>query len=239
MRALVNGGHGDRRVTPRPILVYYPDPALAREFADLVRPPRRSMPVRVAATPEEAARLIGDTEILYGWKFPAPLFRQAPKLRWVQVMGAGVERFLVPELSPRVVVTRIAGVFGAWMAEYTLGWCLWVTQHMELFARQQRERRWAPVDPLRLSATTLSVVGLGEIGRDIVRAARMFGMRVVGVSRSGRPVAGVERTYRARAIRTALGLADFVVLTVPLSRETKGLIGAPELGSMKPTAWLI
>src|SRR5262249_24728036 len=119
------GGEGNPRVTSRPILVYYPDPALARDFADLVRPPRRSMPVRVAATLEEAAPLIGDTEILYAWKFPAPLFRQAPRLRWVQVMGAGVERFLLSELSSRVVVTRIAGVFGAWMAEYTLGWCLW------------------------------------------------------------------------------------------------------------------
>ncbi|HXJ82000.1 MAG TPA: D-2-hydroxyacid dehydrogenase [Candidatus Methylomirabilis sp.] len=225
-------------MTAPPILVYYPD-ALARDFADLVRPPRRAMPVRVASTPEEAAAFIGDTEILYAWKFPAPLFRQAPRLRWIQIMGAGVERFLVPELPPDVTVTRVAGVFGSWMAEYTIGWCLWVTQHVALFREQQREHRWAPVDPLRLRGATLCVVGLGDIGREIARTARTLGIRVVGVTRSGRAMAGVNRTFRPRAIRTALGLADFVVLTVPLSGETRGLIAGPELAAMKPSAWLI
>src|SRR5262249_52778612 len=169
---------------------------------------------------EEAGRLIGDTEILYAWKFPAPLLRQAAKLRWVQVMGAGVERFLVPELPPRVVVTRVTGIFGPWMAEYTIGWCLWVTQRVERFRQQQREQQWMPVDPVRLRGATLCVVGLGDIGQDIARAARRAGMRVVGVTRTGQPVPVAERIYRPRAIRAAVGLADFVVLTVPLSRET-------------------
>jgi len=197
------------------------------------------MTVHTASTPEEAAALIGDTEILYAWKFPAPLLRRAPKLRWIQVMGAGVERFLVPELPPRVAVTRVTGAFGAWMAEYTLGWCLWVTQRIERFRQQQRARRWLPLDPLRLRGASLCVVGLGDIGREIARAARRLGILVVGVTRSGRPVPGAARTYGPRAIRTALGLADFVVLTVPLARDTRGLIGAPELAAMKASAWLI
>ena len=226
-------------MTARSILAYYPDAAVAQAYADLVRPPRRAMTVHVASTPEEAATLVGDTEILFAWKFPAPLLRRAPKLRWIQVMGAGVERVLVPELPPRVVVTRVTGIFGSWMAEYTLGWCLWVTQRVELFRQQQREQRWAPVDPLRLHGATLCVVGLGDIGREIAGTARRVGMRVIGVSRSGHPVPGVERTYRPRAIRTALGPADFVVLTVPLSRETRGLVGESELRAMKPSAWLI
>ena len=154
-------------------------------------------------------------------------------------MGAGVERFLVPELPPRVIVTRAAGIFGPWMAEYTLGWCLWVSQRIELFRGQQRERRWAPADPLRLQGATLCVVGLGDIGRHLARAARSLRMRVIGVTRSGRPVPAAERIYRPRAIRTALARADFVVLTAPLSPETRGLIGEPELAAMKPSAWLI
>jgi glyoxylate/hydroxypyruvate reductase A len=226
-------------VTARPILVYYPDAAMAEAFAALVRPPRPAMTVRLASTPEEAAPLIADTEILYAWKFPAPLLRQAARLRWIHVMGAGVERFLVPELPARVALTRVTGVFGPWMAEYTLGWCLWVTQRIELWRRAQRERRWAPVDPFRLHGAMLCVVGLGDIGREIARSARRVGMRVIGVSRSGRPVPGVERSYRPRAIRAALAPADFIVLTVPLSDETRGLIGGAELEAMKSSAWLI
>jgi len=226
-------------VTPRTILVYHPEAAAARAYADLIRLPRRSITVHVASSPDEAAALIAGTEILYAWNFPAHLLRRAAKLRWIQVMGAGVERFLLPELPPRVIVTRAAGIFGPWMAEYTLGWCLWVSQRIELFRGQQRERRWAPADPLRLQGATLCVVGLGDIGRHVARAARSLRMRVIGVTRSGRPVPPAERIYRPRAIRTALARADFVALTVPLSPETRGLIGESELAAMKPSAWLI
>jgi phosphoglycerate dehydrogenase-like enzyme len=59
------------------------------------------------------------------------------------------------------------------------------------------------------------------------------------VSRSGRPVAGIERVYPARGLRTALRAADFVVVVLPLNDQTRGLIGAPELAAMRPTAWLI
>jgi glyoxylate/hydroxypyruvate reductase A len=229
----------DRRVISPAILVYYPEAREARAYADLVRLPRRSITVHVAHTAEEAGALIAETEILYAWSFPAHLLAHAPGLRWVQVMGAGVERVLVPELPPRVIVTRAAGIFGAWMAEYTLGWCLWVTQRIERFRAQQRERRWTPVDPLRLGGATLCVVGLGDIGREIARVARRLGMRVIGVTRGGRAVREAERVYRTRAIGTALARADFVVLTVPLSPDTCGLIGARELAAMKPSAWLI
>jgi phosphoglycerate dehydrogenase-like enzyme len=136
-------------------------------------------------------------------------------------------------------MTRIGGVFGPWMAEYTVGWCLWVTQRIELFHRLQRERRWDPVDTLRLAGTTLTIVGLGEIGGDIARLARRAGMRTIGVTRGGKPLREAERIYRPRDVKAALAPADFVVLTVPLSAETRGMIGESELAAMKPSAWLI
>jgi phosphoglycerate dehydrogenase-like enzyme len=83
------------------------------------------------------------------------------------------------------------------------------------------------------------VVGLGDIGRTIARAARAFGMRVVGVSRSGRKVAEAQRVYRTRDLRSAIAGADFVALTVPLTDTTRGLIGTAELAAMRPSAWLI
>jgi glyoxylate/hydroxypyruvate reductase A len=221
------------------VLVYYPDAPTARAYAEAIDSPRRSVDVRVASTPAQAMRLVGDTEVLFAWGFPPALLARADRLRWVQAMGAGVERFLVPELGPRVILTRAAGIFGPWMAEYTLGWCLWVTQRVARFRRDQDARRWAPVDTLKLRGTTLCIVGLGDIGRHIARAARALSMRVIGVTRTGRSVAGVERIYRPRAIRAALGRADFAVLTLPLSAQTRGLIGARELAAMKASAWLI
>ncbi len=219
--------------------MYHPDAGEARAYAGLIRLPRRAIAVHTASTPEEAAPHIAVAEILYCWIPPAGLLARAERLRWAQCMGAGVERLLVTELPPRAVVTRAAGIFGPWMAEYTVGWCLWVTQRIDLFRAQQRHGRWAPIDPIPLRGKTLCIVGVGDIGRHIARAARCLGMAVTGVTRGGRRVPGVAPVYRTTALRTALGRADFVVLTVPLSPATRGLIGAAELAAMKPSAWLI
>jgi phosphoglycerate dehydrogenase-like enzyme len=223
----------------RRILVYYPDAGEARAYADLIRLPSRAFRIDVASTAEQAAGPGALAEILYCWRPPRPLLAAAPHLRWIQCMGAGVEQLLVPELPARVRITRAAGIFGPWMAEYTLGWCLWVTQRMDGFRAQQRERRWAPVDPIPLRGQTLCVVGLGDIGGSIAKLARALGMRVIGVTRSGRSTRDVLRVYRTKALRAALARADFVVLTLPLSDETRGLMGAAELAALKPTAWLL
>ena len=218
------------------VLVYHAD----RRYAELVRVPKRGVSVRIAATPSEAAGAIADAEILYAWKFPPHLYAKAGGLKWLQVMGAGVDWALVPELPRSVQVTRAPGVFGPWMAEYVLGWCSWVTQRMKVYRDAQRLRHWDDhVLPDRLGGKTMAIVGLGDIGRDIARMARGLGMRVLGVSRRGRPVREAARVYPVAAMARALREADFVVLLLPLTAETRGIIGSDALAVMKSTAWLI
>jgi glyoxylate/hydroxypyruvate reductase A len=226
--------------SPRHVLVYYPDQAEANRYAALIPPRPGRVVVHVAATPDQAARVAPDLDVAYGWKVPSAIYGKAAKLAWLQVMGAGVDWALVPELPRRVVVTRVPGVFGPWMAEYVLAWCAFVTQRIEEYRAAQRDRRWIDtVLPRRLRGTTLVVVGLGEIGRTIARAATALGMRVVGVSRGGAAVRGVDRVLRTGERRRALALGDWVVITTPLTPTTRGLIGAAELASMKSTAWLL
>jgi phosphoglycerate dehydrogenase-like enzyme len=219
------------------VLVY--DTAAAPRYAKLITPsPRVSL--HVCTTPGEAARAIRTAEVVYGWKVPAAVWREARRLRWLQVMGAGVDWAIVPTLPRRVIVTRAPGLFGPWMVEYTLGWCLWVTQRMSTFMRAKRERRWLrDVIPARLGGRTMAVIGLGDIGRAIARGARALGMIVVGVSLSGRPTRGVKQVYPSRDLRRALAVADFVVVAVPLTRETRGFLGSDEIAAMRPSAWLM
>ena len=224
-------------MTPRPVLLYHPEEA--SDYARLVKAPRGAIRLHTCASPEEAAAVIGEAEILYAWDFPRSLLAEARRLSLIQSMGAGVENFLVPELSKSVIVTRAAGVFGPWMAEYTLAWCGWITRRIEQLREHQRQRRWAPLRQDLLRGKTLAIVGLGDIGREIARAARALGMRVIGVSRRGKTLPGVERVYRPRALVRALAQCDFAVLTLPLTAETRGLIGERELEAMKPTAWLL
>src|SRR5262249_46254820 len=183
----------DRRVSVRSILVYHPEPGDALAYAGRIVQPRLLFTVAAGATLAEASVHVADAEILYAWNFPRELLPKATMLGCVQNMGAGVERFLVPELPPGVKLTRVAGIFGPWMAEYVLGWCLWSTQRTELFRARQRERRWQPTDPLRLHGSTMCVVGLGDIGRLVPRARRAFRIRVTGVTQPGPTVAEAAR----------------------------------------------
>ena len=221
------------------ILVYHPDEVDA--YARLINVPRgRDVAIHVAATEADAAAHIGEVEVIYAWKLPPALYGKARRLRWLQAMGAGVEWALVPDLRRRVIVTRAPGVFGSWMSEYVIGWCSWVSQRMETYRAAQRERRWiGDVLPERLRGRTLTLVGIGDIGGEIARVARAVGMRVVGVSRSGRRVPHVDRVHRTVHLHRALSAADFVVVVVPLTPATRGLIDATALAAMRPDAWLL
>jgi phosphoglycerate dehydrogenase-like enzyme len=219
------------------VLVYAADGAA--ECAALIRAPRGRVDVRVARTPEEAAPHASDADVLYAWKFPPALWPRATRVRWLQVMGAGVD-WALDTVPPHVVVTRMPGVFGPWMREYVVAWCAWVTQRIETYRAAQARREWRQdLPPDRLQGKTLALVGLGDIGRAIARGARAVGMRVVGVSRSGRAVPGIARVYRVADLPRALAAADFVALVLPLTKETRGLVGAEALAAMRPTAWLI
>ena len=225
------------RRAPVSVLVYHPDEAQA--YARLVRAPRGQIRLRVASSPAEAKAYVEEMEVLYTWGFRPQLLPLARRLRWVQVMGAGVDGFLDAPFPPKVVLTRAEGVFGPWMAEYTFGWLLWGTQHMEVVRANQRVRRWEPHPPSLLRGKTLAVVGLGSIGRAIARVGRAFAMRVIGMNRSGRRVPEVERVFRRAGFRELLGTSDYVVLALPLTPETRGLLGEAELRAMRPEAWLV
>jgi phosphoglycerate dehydrogenase-like enzyme len=174
--------------------------------------------LHACATPAEAEAVIDGAEVIYSWAIPGELLARAKRLRWLQVMGAGVDRFLRADLPRHVIITRAPGIYGPWMAEYTLGWCLWAD---------------------RLKGRTLGLIGAGDIGREVARVARGFGMEVLGIRRSGRPARHVDRVYPVGKISRVIEAADFVLCVLPLTPQTRGLIGERELRAMKPTTWLV
>ena len=225
--------------SPAAVLVYHPDEAEA--YARLIRiPAGHEVAVHVCATEAEAGAVVAEVDVAYAWQLPPVLYGKARRLAWLQAMGAGADWALVRELPARVTVTRAPGIFGPWMSEYVLGWCSWVTQRMETYRAAQREQRWiGAVLPGRLRGKTMTLVGVGDVGREIARVARAVGMHVIGVSRSGGRVPAVERVYRPGYLPRALAAADFVVVVVPLTAKTRGLIDDRAFAAMRPDAWLL
>jgi phosphoglycerate dehydrogenase-like enzyme len=179
------------------------------------------------------------------WTIPnnRPLIVQLfalPHLRWFHSFSAGVDHPAFRGLLERgALLTNSAGASNVPIAQYVLGMMLRVAKRMDGWAEAQRERRWAPLEPEELTGKTAGIVGLGHIGGEVARLAQAFGMRVIGCRRRrGRP-RYVDEIVPPERLPDLLARSDFVVLAVPLSSETDGLIGEAELRAMRPPAWLI
>ncbi len=189
---------------------------------------------------EVAARIEEADVILGSVRFPAQLLSRASHLGWIQVTGAGVDAFLAQaKLSEDVLLTRADVSYGDQIAEYVIGHLLALTQRLRDVHRLQATRRWEPLTVEFLKECTMGVAGTGSIGRVVAQRARGMGMRTVGLSRTMRKLAGFDACYGPERLSEFLPGLDVLVLCLPLTPETRGLIGRTELACMKRSAILV
>jgi phosphoglycerate dehydrogenase-like enzyme len=169
-------------------------------------------------------------------------FPLAKRVRWVHVTSAGIEKLLFPELieSP-IPVTNGRGVFKNALAQFALGAILFFAKDLRRLVRNQEAGRWEQFDVVETRGQVLGIVGYGEIGRATAELARAFGMRVVAFRRRAEQTADslVERIYGPGQLREMLAVSDYVLISTPLTLETRGLIGEAELNAMKRSAVII
>jgi phosphoglycerate dehydrogenase-like enzyme len=180
-------------------------------------------------------------DILIGWRFPHEDFaRRAPHLRWIHMTGAGIEHLMPLDWLPRrVVVTTNSGVHAPKAGEFAAMAILMLNNHMPALMTAQREGRWHRIFSTPARGKTLAIVGVGAMGAAAAERAKQLGMRVLGVRRSRRPHRHVDEMYGPADLDRVLPRADIVLVTVPLTVETRQLIGKRELDLMKPDAGLI
>ena len=200
--------------------------------------------VVVTRDQEEIERLLGEIEVVAG-QFPRELLARAPGLRWYQQWGAGSDWLLrhPQAVEADFVLTNVSGVHAIPISEHILALMLAFARSLPLAFTRQRKRQWKRDIERRvfeLAGKELLLLGVGAIGARTARSASALGMRVVGVRRDPtRDVAGVEEMNPPDALPRLLPHADFVVLTLPLTRETERMIGERELRAMKESAYLI
>ena len=192
-----------------------------------------------------SARLevLARAEVLIALHVPRELASFAPKLRWIQSMGAGVEQFAqagVPR--DRVVLTNASGVSAPSMAEWVLGRLLQVWKRFREADAHQERHAFERTYGRTFAGSTVGIVGLGSIGREVSRCLRPLGVRVLGQRRSyrlGDPVEHADAMFGLDQLHDMLGECDAVVVAAPDTPETRHLIDAKALGAMRPDAVLV
>ncbi len=170
----------------------------------------------------------------------------APRLRWLQNMGAGVERLLTPELRrSTLIITATKGPMGVLMAEHVITLMLALARDLPAFFADQQMRRWRryPAErrpALEIAGRTILVLGVGAVGREVARIGKLgLQMRVLGYARARRDCPHVDRYVEHAELSAALGEADVVSLSLPVTSATSRIIDAAALAAMKPGAFLI
>jgi phosphoglycerate dehydrogenase-like enzyme len=209
---------------------------------------------------EIPAEVWAQTEVLYtGHVIPEP--NQAQALRWIQFHFAGIDRYLDEPLLQRedVLVTTLSGAAAPQVAEYALTMMLALGHKLPALMTAQKKPEW-PKDrferflPFELNGKTVGIVGYGSIGRQIARLLQPFGVTILATKRNGfNPtdegyvVEGtgdpqgdfVHRLYPPQALRSMIKECHFIVVTVPMTLETKNMVNAAIFDSLKPGAFLI
>lgn len=191
---------------------------------------------------------IRDADIFCGFSLKLEQLASARRLKWIHCLAAGVNQLMRDDIRrSEVVITNSRHVHAVTMAEHTLGLILALARRLPSAFRYQQQKYWAQQEiwdeqprPMEINGRTLVIVGYGAIGQELARRCRACGMRIVGVkrdpSRGGENADSVVGTDKLEA---ALGEADFVVLTPPLTPDTEHFFTTRRFAAMKKTAYFI
>ncbi len=174
------------------------------------------------------------------WKPPQGLFAPLTNLRLVVNLGAGVNSLLARSDLPNVPIVRLSdpGMVSL-MVSYVLFAVIRYARDIDKFEEAQRQGEWRYIHPRALSAVKVGVLGLGELGGPAASALAGLGFDVRGWSRSPKEVPGVVCSYGMDSLEALLSELEIVVIMLPLTAETRGLIDVPRLRRMKAGAKLI
>ena len=164
---------------------------------------------------------------------------RAPNLRWMQLMNAGTDDPVFTRLQGNgVTLTNAVGAAAPSIAQTVMLYLLALGRELPRLLRSQTQRRWDPVTVTDLDGMRLAIVGMGAIGGHVARLAEPFGVRCIGMRRTPRGDEPCE-TWTADRLHELLGWADAVVVTAPLTDETRNMFDRAAFAAMRPGTWFV
>lgn len=188
----------------------------------------------VCKTEHDIEKWISEADILFvSTRFPAHLLAKGTSVKWIQVMGAGVERFVQEKLPEGAVLTRVNVGFGDKIAEYVMAYMLLFTQRITEVIDNQRQKQWVPLDLMWLKGEVLGVAGVGAIGTEVARRGRCFGMKVVGFDVNPKNLPELDQCYGWSEFLEFVAIPKYLVICLPLTPKTQGLFGREAFEAMR------
>jgi phosphoglycerate dehydrogenase-like enzyme len=185
---------------------------------------------------------LNDAEVIAGWKKEmSDILTGESKLQWGQTWSAGVDNLPLEELaSSNVEVTSANGVHAFPISETIFAMMLGLTRKIHTYVRNQQTKTWHHAGlSLELHSKTIGVIGTGAIGKETAKLAKAFGMIVLGVRQSGRTEPFFDEMFKVDHLTEILPRCDYVVLTLPLTNDTRHLFGADQINAMKTSSFFI
>lgn len=225
-----------------PVLVHHPTDT--EEYWRLASASLPGVDLRPCYTREEIEALLPEVEIVFGWRMPRQSFRYATRLLWLQGMGAGIEDLLSNDLlRPEAMITRIVGIFGPWIAEYTIAQVMAWRQGMARSWANQFAHRWDKFLIAKTRGLRLGVAGLGSVGREVATLAAAVGMTVSGFDLDPRELPGGAAAYSGSrgspALYEFLSRIDVLSVNLPLTAATEGMFGEREMAALPRGSFIV
>ncbi len=184
-----------------------------------------------------------DAEIIATWKKEPLGYFLAPdsKIKWLQTWSAGVDFLQLEKLhSKNIILTSANGVHAYPISETIFAMMLGLTRKIHTYVRNQLSKTWHHANMNQeIHEKTVGIIGVGAIGKETAKIAKAFGMKVLGVRHSGRPAEFVDEMYTPDQLNLLLPQCDYVVVTLPHTKETHHLFGAEQFELMKSSAFFI
>lgn len=223
------------------IFLTHPEPTRSG-YEKYLAPRHPELTIKTVGSRDEALQSAGWADILmcFGPQAKQDFFRHTPRLKWVHSLGTGTDGITdSPYLAKDVIVTATRGIHGAPMSELALLMMLAFNRDLRRIERQRADKKWERFPGALLAEKTVGILGVGAIAEDMAPKLKAFGMRVVGISRTKRPIPGFDAIYTRAEIVQAAAELDYFVLLVPLEDDTRNMVNDTVLRAMKPTACLI
>ncbi len=196
-------------------------------------------------TPAEASatldKVLPNVEVIFGWRLPKNIQTRAPHLKWLQASAVGIDLLLSGStlMQSDVVITNASGVNTVAVAETAVGFLYMLSKKSAALETLKAAHKWEAMFFTELRGTTLGIVGLGKIGAEVARVAKTIGMKVITATRLEDNPTGVDEVYPPEQLHKMLSKADYVLVTVPQTPQTAGLMDEAAFKAMKKSAFFI